>query len=255
MPGIETTEISASEVKAYKPGEIVAAEGEKNEFFFVILKGEVEIFQNNKSIRVLKEGDVFGLESFYLRRPCTTTSKTITFSRIASYRADLINEIVYTKPQLTEKILNSIMAQLEQTTQVAEENIPLAKLVDFNEQVYQNGEVIIEEGTVGKDIYMLVESEKGLLVSREGKEVGRITQPGEYFGEMSSLLNLKRTATVSSMGKSVVQIFPGDNLEATLAAYPSLAKKIIDTLASRLIDANRRITELSNGKESDFLSS
>jgi CRP-like cAMP-binding protein len=102
---------------------------------------------------------------------------------------------------------------------------------------------------------MLVESEKGLLVSREGKEVGRITQPGEYFGEMSSLLNLKRTATVSSMGKSVVQIFPGDNLEATLAAYPSLAKKIIDTLASRLIDANRRITELSNGKESDFLSS
>ena len=72
---------------------------------------------------------------------------------------------------------------------------------------------------------------------------------------MSSLLNLKRTATVSSVGRSVVQVFPGDNLEATLTVYPTLAKKIIDTLASRLIDANQRITELSDGKEVDFLSS
>jgi CRP-like cAMP-binding protein len=51
----------------------------------------------------------------------------------------------------------------------------------------------------------------------------------------------------------VVQIFPGDNLEATLSAYPDLAKKIIDTLASRLVDANKRVAELSNGKEDDFL--
>ena len=91
--------------------------------------------------------------------------------------------------------------------------------------------------------------------SEEGKEVGRINRPGEYFGEMSSLLNLKRTATVSSTGRSVVQIFPGEDLEATLTVYPRLAKKIIDTIASRLVDANKRITELSNGKGADFLSS
>ena len=254
MQSRDATEISARQVKEYTPGEIVAAEGEKNDVFHVILKGEVEVFQNNKSIRVLKEGDVFGLENFYLKKACTTTSKTITPSRIASYKTDLISEIIYTKPELTERILNSIIAQLEQTTQVAEENIPLGSLVDFNERIYQEGEVIIREGSLGRDIYMLVESEKGLLVSKEGREIGKINQPGEYFGEMSSLLNLKRTATVSSRGKSVVQIFPGDNLEATLASYPSLAKKVIDTLASRLMDADKRITELSNGKESDFLS-
>ena len=254
MQGKETTEISASQVKEYKPGEIIVSEGETREVFYVILEGEVEIFQNNKSIRVLKEGDVFGTENFYLKRCCTTTSKTITHSRIASYHTDLIGQIIFTKPQLTEKILNSIIAQLEQTTQVAEANIPLGNLVDFNERVYQDGEVIIEEGSLGRDICMLVESEKGLLVSRAGKEVGRITQPGEYFGEMSSLLNRKRTATVCSLGKSVVQIFPGDNLEATLSAYPDLAKKIIDTLASRLVDANKRVAELSGGKEDDFIS-
>jgi len=254
MQNRETTETNAGQVKEYKPGEIIDSEGETSEVFYVILKGEVEIFQNNKSIRVLKEGDIFGLETFCLKRPSTTTSKTITPSRIASYHTGLIKEIVHSKPHLTEKIINSIMAQLEQTTQIAEENIPLGNLVDFNERVYRDGEVIIEEGSLGRDIFMLVESEKGLLVSREGKEVGIITQPGEYFGEMSSLLNKKRTATVSSLGRSVVHIFPGDNLEATLTAYPNLAKKIIDTLAFRLVDANKRIAELSNGKETDFLS-
>lgn len=255
MQGRETSEVSASQVKEYKPGEIVISEGATCEVFYVILAGEVEIFQNQKSIRVLQEGDVFGIESFYLKRCCTTTAKTITPARIASYPTDLIGQIIFAKPQLTEKILNSVIAQLEQTTQVAEANIPLGHLVDFNERVYQDGEVIIEEGSVGRDICMLVESEKGLLVSRAGKQVGKITQPGEYFGEMSSLLNRKRTATVSSLGRSVVQIYPGDNLEATLSAYPDLAKKMIDALAHRLLDANKRITELSNGKETDFLSS
>lgn len=254
MQGKATTEVSATQVKEYKPGEIIVSEGKTCEVFYVILQGEVEIFQNNKSIRVLKEGDVFGIESFYLKRSCTTTAKTITHARIASYHTDLIGQIIFTKPQLTEKILNSIIAQLEQTTQVAEANIPLGHLVDFNERVYQDGDVIIEEGSLGRDICMLVESEKGLLVSRGGKEVGRITHPGEYFGEMSSLLNRKRTATVRSLGRSVVQIYPGENLEATLSAYPDLAKKVIDALASRLVDANNRIAQLSNGKETDYLS-
>ena len=39
MQGREAKEISASQVKEYEPGEIVAAEGEKNDVFHVILKG------------------------------------------------------------------------------------------------------------------------------------------------------------------------------------------------------------------------
>ena len=68
-----------------------------------------------------------------------------------------------------------------------------------------------------------------------------MTQPGEYFGEMSSLLNQTRTATVTSQGRSVVQVFPGEDLESTLLNYPQLSKKIIDTLASRLAKASERI--------------
>jgi len=122
--------------------------------------------------------------------------------------------------------------------------MPSGGMVDFRERIYQEGEVIIEEGSPGKDIYLLVGSERGLSISIAGKEVGMITRPGEYFGEMSSLLNQERTATVTSLGRSVVQVFPGGNLEATLCANPQLSKKIIDTLALRLAEASKRITEL-----------
>jgi CRP-like cAMP-binding protein len=244
----EKPEISAVEVKEYAPKQIIASEGQDNKYFYVILKGEVEISQNDKGIRILKEGDVFGLENFYLKRPYTTTSRALTVARIAAYPSHLIKEIIYHRPQLAEIILNSVMQQLEQTTQVAEENISIEGYVDINEQVFEDGEIIIEEGSAGVDFYKLISTEGGLLVTREGKEVGKITQPGEYFGEMSSLLDQRRTATIRSIGKSVVQIFPGDNLESILMGYPDLAKKIIDTLAYRLVEANKKIAELGMKK-------
>jgi len=59
------------------------------------------------------------------------------------------------------------------------------------------------------------------------------------------LLKQTRTATVRSIGRSIVKVFSGDNLEALISTYPQLAKVIIDTLARRLIEANIKIADLS----------
>ena len=232
-------------IKEYKPKQRIVAEADPGDRFFVILKGEVEILQNGKSVRVLKEDDIFGLENYYLNRPYTTSAVTLSAARIATYPAAMIKDIIFNSPQLTEKILQSVMTQLEQTTQIAEEYIPLENVVDFNEQIFEDGDTIITEGTTGCDIYQLIESDKGLSVTKDGKEVGKITRPGEYFGEMNALLKQTRTATVRSIGRSIVKVFSGDNLEALISTYPQLAKVIIDTLARRLIEANIKIADLS----------
>ncbi len=229
-------------IKEYQPHEIVVNEGAANDRFFVILQGNVEILQNNKTIRVLTEGDVFGIENHYLGRLYTTTAIAISRCRVAAYHIQMMREILYDRPQLTEQILKSVMRQLEQTTQVAEEHIPFEKVVDINEVIYQDGEVIIEEGADGKEIYRLIETNDGLQVSIQGNEVAKITQAGEYFGEMSALLNEKRSATITSLGRSVVQVFNVEDLGNILELYPKLAVSIIDTLAKRLYDANKRLT-------------
>ena len=239
----DNTAVGSHRIQEYAPGNIIVSEGEKKEGLYVILDGSVEIFQNKRSIRVLEDGDVFGLESIFLQKSCTVTVKALSPSRIAVYPKNVLEEIISGSSQVATQIIKSLVAQLEQTTQAAAEHIPLGGFVDFHERIFQDGEVIIEEGTSGKEIYQLVESEGGLLVSIKGKEVARMTQPGEYFGEMSSLLNQTRTATVTSQGRSVVQVFPGEDLESTLLHYPRLSKKIIDTLASRLAKASERIAD------------
>jgi CRP-like cAMP-binding protein len=251
MQGSALQDERESQVKEFKTGEVIAAEGENQQSFFVILQGSVEIFQHNKSIRTLRAGDVFGLERVFLKKSLTTTARALSPVRVATYQSSAIGQIAAVRSQVITAIISSLISQLEQTTQVAEEYMPPAFMLDFNQRVYQEGEIIIEEGTPGNDIFMLLESQRGLLVTRKGNEVGRITQPGEYFGEMSGLLRERRTATVRCLGRSLVQRFPGDDLEVTLMAYPRLAKGLIDTLASRLLAANRRIVELACNKEAD----
>lgn len=227
-------------VRQYSPGETIISEGTESRRFFVILKGTIEIFQNNKSIRFLKDGDIFGIEYHYLEKPYSTTAVSITGSRIASYHISMINDII-NRPFLARQIFFSLSSQLEQTTQVAQENIPFSKIIDINEKIYGDGDIIIPEGSDGNEIYMLVESERGLSVLKDGREINTINKPGEFFGEISAILKEKRTATIVSKGRSVVQIFSGDNIEEIFENFPHVSKTIIDTIAKRLVETNKKL--------------
>jgi len=247
MPDHAMPDQPASRVREYGTGEVIAAEGERQEIFYVILQGSVELFQRARSVRVLAAGDVFGLERIFLKKSLTTTARALSPVRIAVYQKSAIGQIAEARSQVITAVIASLLNQLEQTTQIAGEYMPPAFTLDCNQRVYREGEVIIKEGTSGNDMFMLVESESGLLVTRHGKEVGRISRPGEYFGEMSGLLGEKRTATVRSLGTSLVQRFSGEDLDAALLTYPRLAARIIHILAARLLAANERITADAEG--------
>ncbi len=233
------TNNTAVHINEYETHDLIVGAGTSNDRFFVILHGTVEIRQNNKIVRILSEGDVFGLENHYLNRSYTTAAIALSTARIASYHVSTLREIIFDRPQLTEQIIESVTRQLEQTTEVAEENIPLEKLCDHHETVYENGQAIIQEGQKSSEIYRLLESEQGLRVTKHGKEIARIEKNGEFFGEMGPILKTKRSATVTSIGRSVVQIFYVNDLDALLESYPRLSLSIIKSLAGRLHDANK----------------
>ncbi len=96
--------IESVEVREYRPGENVVHEGEPCRYFYAILQGEVQISQLDKPIRILTDRDVFGLENYYRGIPYTTTAKATKTSRIATYEADLIDEIAYSKPALATMV-------------------------------------------------------------------------------------------------------------------------------------------------------
>lgn len=228
-------------IRNYAPLESIVSEGDAQDFFYVILNGTVEISQNRKIIRTLREGDVFGIENYYRKRPYTTTACAITPARIAAYRAETIRDIIYTHPQLAEQIFASVMCQLEQTTGRAEENIPFERATPIREHVYQDGEIIIAENTEGSEMFRLMEAQHGLRVTFQSREIGTITRPGEFFGEMSSILHLPRSATVTSIGRSRIQIFMIEDIEDDFRKFPDLAITIVNTLSKRLFEADMRL--------------
>jgi CRP-like cAMP-binding protein len=232
--------IESVEVREYRSGEIIVREGASNRYFYAILQGEVQIYQLDKPIRILTDKDVFGLENYYRGIPYSTTAKVTKTSRIATYESELIEEIAYAKPALAAMIMRSAFLQLEQTTSIAEANIPYSETINLDFREFEDGQIVIEEGTSGTEVYKLYQSGGGLEVLKKGVRIGIISKPGEYFGEMSFILNEPRSATIRSIGKSVVEVIPVQEggLERLINENPEVANRIITTLAERLKKVN-----------------
>ncbi|MBW2146282.1 MAG: type IV-A pilus assembly ATPase PilB [Deltaproteobacteria bacterium] len=124
-------------------------------------------------------------------------------------------------------------------TVLEKESLP-AYLLTPDEQVYEDGDLIIKEGNTDNNFYRLIQGH--LLVSVNGRVVGEITKPGVYFGEMSALMDQPRGATIRSKGKSVVKVFPGNKIRETLENYPDISHSVIQSLVQRLHDTNQRLS-------------
>lgn len=138
--------------------------------------------------------------------------------------------------------LTSIEEVLKNTV-ITKEAMP-AYLVNPDTERYEDGDVIIREGNRDIDFFMLVQG--ALYVLKQGKKIGEIIQPGEYFGEMSAISGQPRSATIISKGRSVIRRFPGDKLPEIIEKHPEVAKHLFEIIVSRLDHSNKLIVKLAN---------
>lgn len=149
-------------------------------------------------------------------------------------RRDSLNKVKEGLTTLEEALANTVLQK---------EALP-AYLLNPDELVFEDGDLIIREGNSDKNFYQLLQGT--LVISRTGRVVGEITQPGDYFGEMSALLNQPRSATIRAKGKSVVKVFPGDKLKETIENYPEISLRMITSLIERLNDADKMLAKVGN---------
>ena len=79
----------------------------------------------------------------------------------------------------------------------------LALTRDFPEIEYAPGEVVITEGGESTGVWILVSG--SLRVTKNGREVNRVSQPGALIGEMSILLGVPDSATVEAAERCVMR--------------------------------------------------
>jgi CRP-like cAMP-binding protein len=92
------------------------------------------------------------------------------------------------------------------------------------------GMVLIEQGGRTGQLYVLKDGE--LKITRDGKYVTAIRTPGAVIGEMSVLLDLPQSATVTAL--TDVEYFVIDNAAEVLSGHPDLLLQIARLLAQRV---------------------
>jgi len=138
--------------------------------------------------------------------------------------------------------LTSIEEVLKRTV-ITKEAMP-AYLVNPDVENYENGDVIIREGNRDIDFFKLVHG--ALHVKKQGRKIGEIVEPGEYFGEMAAISDEPRSATIVSNGRAIVKRFPGEKLIEIIEKHPEVANHLFKSITSRLDHANKVTVKLAS---------
>jgi CRP/FNR family transcriptional regulator, cyclic AMP receptor protein len=96
---------------------------------------------------------------------------------------------------------------------------------------YAEKQVVATEGDVEVGWYVLLKGRVGVF--KHDKKVAEFSQRGVVFGELSSILNTPRTATLIAIEPTKVIHF-NTSLDTLIEHYPKMTKQIIVSLAERL---------------------
>jgi CRP-like cAMP-binding protein len=107
---------------------------------------------------------------------------------------------------------------------------------EFEEAYFARDERVLRRGLRGSGFYLILE---GSATVRVNGQVENRVIPGDFFGEISVLLDLPPSADVVAETELRCLILPAASLERILIAHPHLAFRMLQVEARRL----RRTTE------------
>lgn len=214
--------------------------------FYVVLSGTADMYRDKTMIMQLGSDSVLGAEPLFSPEgKYLYTVKSSGLLRASRYEYTELLDMFGAQPQIFKQLLNSICKQLKDFWAEAGTRTGISPELHFLGDIrsYKPDQLVIREGEEGTDIFRIVSSEKGLEVSREGHKLAVLQTSGDFFGEMAAVLDEKRTASVRSLGSSILEVYPGDQLQNILSDYPQVSMRIITALSKRLADTTRSLTE------------
>jgi CRP-like cAMP-binding protein len=100
------------------------------------------------------------------------------------------------------------------------------------------GHVLVREGDRGLEFFVIVSGRA--KVSRKGRKVGELG-PGDFFGELSLLIDADRNATVTALTPMEAIVLSRREFEAALADAPRMTRKIMSGMARRLAEYDSKV--------------
>ncbi len=110
----------------------------------------------------------------------------------------------------------------------------------LTETTVNAGKTLVKQGSTGYECFVIVEGHAEVLV--DDQVISRLG-PGDYFGELALLDRRPRSATVRATTDLLVMVLSQREFANLLDTVPGLSLKLLENLALRLREANRRAVE------------
>ena len=113
-------------------------------------------------------------------------------------------------------------------------------------RLYQDGEIIIKQGTVGDCLYVIQEG-RVAIYDESGDVETKVAELGEkeFFGEMGLFEKDVRSATVRAFGDARIMTIDKRNFYSTIQKDPSLAFRLLESMSPRLRRTTRELSEMA----------
>jgi len=111
----------------------------------------------------------------------------------------------------------------------------------LRERTYSAGEVIIEEGTEGDDLYLLTEGRVRILNrTRSGEEqLLALLHAGDFFGELELVDGRPRSSRVEAMDDCRCHLLPRGTFDTLLGSSHDATMRLMEVLSIRLRSSNK----------------
>ncbi len=220
--------LSSIHLVEYNAGDVIMKQGQPtNGMIYMILSGNVSILRHDghslREVSVEEPGDFLG-EMAVVNRVEKRNASAV--ARTPVMMAEVHESLFYAFLQSEKRI-----DMMKHMWNIREQLARLHPFSGFSELVNQRlarhgvpvdirpGEVLIEQGAVGSDVYIILKGQ--IAVLRDGMQVN-VVGPGQILGEYGSLSDSLRNATLRSLYDGVVLRLHKDQIAEIIKSTPAL---------------------------------
>lgn len=116
---------------------------------------------------------------------------------------------------------------------------------------YRADEILFHFGDPGHEMFIILKGKVGVYInSLDGSPLQvALLKSGDFFGEMSLLENMPRSATIGTLEDTVCLVIDESNFEQVIAQQPNLALRIMKGMSNRLRQQNEELSFLKQGSK------
>lgn len=235
-------------------GDFVCREGDPGDSIYFISSGAVEILRYTKKtqrdifLAKLSEGDFFGEFAFFSDQKRHASVRALTDLEILEISRDDFDEIAKIHPRTRSILLDFYKKRVIDTLLALSPlfgKIPpphRAQLVSrFKLRRVKKNSLIFKQGAPPTSFFVIKSGEVEVFTSKKGQPTLALgcLRPGDFFGEISLILNRPRTASVRTTKTSGLLELKKADFDYIVGTYSPL-KVALETISRKRLESTRR---------------